>query len=599
MCGIFGLISDKEKNINLKNICNYANEIQVHRGPDSSGTFLDKNIALSHTRLSILDIKEGSQPMVDERSGLAIVFNGEIVNYKCLKNDLDNNFKTFLTDHSDTEIILKLYELYEDKCVNYLQGMFSFAIWDSKKRKLFLARDHLGIKPLYFSETNYGFIFSSEIRTICKINKEIFKLENKIQNNLLNEYLVFGNIYGANTLFKDIFTLQPGHTLTIKNKKKTFFKYWSPTKNIDTNLNDKSELYLIEKLDHLIKKVFSEWSISDVETGIFLSSGLDSNLINTLIHQDIDIEKFLLNFSNINESENEYEILKKNLGKEIKKLNKIDSSEEEIYKNLNKLISHTYLPINNYNSLTFMYLCQKVSEQSKIKVLFSGDGSDEIFGGYKRHLDIYQRTQNYKSDEAILVAKNYLTLERMKLFDKSKMDFINNRHQIANEFKNQKEGINKILINDQMSFLQGYLSRADQIGMMFSQEVRTPFCDERIVSFSNSLKSNFKINNKKKNVIKFKYILKKVAEKYLPKDFVWNPIKLKFPAPISKSFHSGSLKKLYIDKINDNSKISNFYNIEGLKKLLKMHDGSNQSSKDHSNTLGRILSLEIWLNNIT
>ena len=161
-----------------------------------------------------------------------------------------------------------------------------------KKRKLFLTRDHLGIKPLYFSETNYGFIFSSEIRTICKINKEIFKLENEIQNNLLNEYLVFGNIYGANTLFKDIFTLQPGHTLTIKNKKKSFFKYWSPTKNIDTNLNDKSEPYLIENLDHLIKKVFSEWSISDAETGIFLSSGLDSNLINTLIHQDIDIENF-------------------------------------------------------------------------------------------------------------------------------------------------------------------------------------------------------------------------------------------------------------------------------------------------------------------
>ena len=187
----------------------------------------------------------------------------------------------------------------------------------------------------------------------------------------------------------------------------------------------------------------------------------------------------------------------------------------------------------------------------------------------------------------------------MKLFDKSGINFLNKRYEIVNEFKSQKEAINKILINDQMSFLQYYLSRADQIGMMFSQEVRTPFCDERIVSFSNSLKTKFKINNKKKNVIKFKYILKKVAEKYLPKDFVWNPIKLKFPAPISKSFHSGSLKKLYIDNINDNSKISNYYNIEGLKKLLKMHDGSNQSIKDHSNTLGRILSLEIWLNNIT
>ena len=224
MCGIFGLISNKDKNINLKNICNYANEIQMHRGPDLSGTFFDENIALSHTRLSILDIKKGSQPMIDSRSGLTIVFNGEIVNYISLKNDLSNNFKTFLTDNSDTEIILKLYELYGDKCVDYLKGMFSFAIWDTKKKKLFLARDHLGIKPLYFSETNYGFIFSSEIRTICKINKEIFKLKNEIEKNLLNEYLVFGNIYGEKTLIKDIYTLQPGHTLSIENRKKNTFQ---------------------------------------------------------------------------------------------------------------------------------------------------------------------------------------------------------------------------------------------------------------------------------------------------------------------------------------------------------------------------------------
>ena len=599
MCGIFGILPNNETNIDLKKICNFVNQIQIHRGPDSSGYFIDKYIALSHTRLSIIDIEKGNQPMTDSRSGLTIVFNGEIVNYKNLKKILNEQYQSYITDHSDTEVILKLYELYEDKCVEYLQGMFSFAIWDSNKKKLFIGRDHLGIKPLYYCDTNYGFIFASEIKTICQIKNKIFKIENQIDENLLNEYLVFGNIYGEKTLFKDICSLRPGHTLSIKGKQKNYHKYWSPTKKIDESLENKSESSIIDELDHLIKTVFSEWSISDVETGMFLSSGLDSNLINILMHQNVDIKKFLLNFSGSKLQENEYEILKKNLGNKIQKINQIDTSEEEIFNNLDKLISHTYLPLNNYNSLTFMHLCKKVSEKSNIKVLYSGDGADEIFGGYKRHYDIYEKIKfEKKNSEQILIAKNYLTLERMKIFDRSEVNFLNSRVDIVDEFKSVKAVINKILINDQMSFLQGYLSRADQIGMMYGQEIRTPFCDERIVSFSNSIKASLKINRVKDKEIKFKYILKKVAEKYLPKNFVWNPVKLKFPAPISNSFYEGKLNKLYIDKINDNSKISKYYNIDGLKKLLKIHDGSDQKNNDHSNTLGRILSLEIWLNSI-
>ena len=250
------------------------------------------------------------------------------------------------------------------------------------------------------------FIFASEIKTICQIKNKIFKIENQIEENLLNEYLVFGNIYGKKTLFKDIFSLQPGHSLSIEGKKKNYYKYWSPTKKIDENLENKSELSIIDELDHLIKTVFSEWSISDVETGMFLSSGLDSNLINVLIHQNIDIEKFLINFSGSKFQENEYEILKKNLGNKIKKINQFDTSEEEIFDNLDKLISHTYLPLNDYNSLTFMHLCKKVSEKSNIKVLYSGDGADEIFGGYKRHYDIYEK---------IKFEKNFRNIDGQKL----------------------------------------------------------------------------------------------------------------------------------------------------------------------------------------
>ena len=140
MCGIFGILPNNETNIDLKKVCNFVNQIQIHRGPDSSGYFIDKYIALSHTRLSIIDIEKGNQPMTDNRSGLTIVFNGEIVNYKNLKKILNEQYQSYITDHSDTEVILKLYELYEDKCVEYLQGMFSFAIWDSNKKKLFITQ---------------------------------------------------------------------------------------------------------------------------------------------------------------------------------------------------------------------------------------------------------------------------------------------------------------------------------------------------------------------------------------------------------------------------------------------------------------------------
>ena len=599
MCGIFGFLSNNESSNKLKKFCDFANQLQIHRGPDETGQFFDKNIGLSHTRLSIIDIEKGSQPLTDKKSGLTIIFNGEIVNYKQLKKDLNKSYQNFLTDHSDTEVILKLYELYEDKCINYLQGMFSFAIWDANKKKLFLARDHLGIKPLYYCDTNHGFIFASEIKTICEIKKKMLKIDNSINENLLNEYLVFGNIYGDQTLLNGICNLQAGHTLSIESEKKYFNKYWSPSKNIDDNLKNESELNIVDKLDDLIKKVFSEWSVSDVERGIFLSGGLDSNLINNFLSNGQEMEKFLLSFSNSSSHENEYNIIKKNFGNKIKKINKIESSEEEIYSNLSKLISHTYLPLNNYNSLSFMHLCKKVSEQSKIKVLYSGDGSDEIFGGYQRHYDVYNDNKSKKiNEEQILIAKNYFTLERLKIFDISNNNYFNKRLEILNEFKSQKDTINKILINDQMSFLQGYLTRADQIGMMYGQEIRTPFCDERIVSFSNSIKGSLKVNSGKDNNITFKYILKKVAERYFPKDFVWSPIKLKFPAPISRSFYDGEFKKLYIDKIHNNSKISKYYSNDGLKRLLKIHDGSNQTTNDHSNTLGRILSLEIWLNNV-
>jgi asparagine synthase (glutamine-hydrolysing) len=591
MCGIFGLYSKKISKKNKLEIAKLAISSLNHRGPDDKGMILlNQNTIFCHTRLSIIDISTGRQPMEGD-NGNYIVFNGEIVNYKKLKKQLIDDGYFFKTI-SDTEVILKLYEKYGVNLLKFIKGMFAFAIWDSKKNEIFLARDHTGIKPMYYIQKKEEFYFSSELLAL----KNIFKSNNSnllTNEKLFNEYLIFGNFPLKNTLYKDVFSLPPGHYIKIKDgqitEKKKYWDYVSSLNNYKS-INYSSENEVIENLSNVIENVFSEWSVSDVPISILLSSGLDSNLLNKILEKNRNIEKYCVIFPDNQEIINEKKILKKVLKLEIKESNTIEVFDRDIPDNLEKLTNHMSHPLQNFNSLTMVKICEHIKKHSASKVLFTGDGADELFGGYKKHLDIKENFLKSNNPLTMILGKNYLTIDRMKMFEKENFnEKFDERMEIFNGLKN-KEKSNHILEFDQKSFLPGYLDRADKIGMMFSQEIRVPFCDDRIVSIANNIPWNMKINE-----TSFKYILKKVAEKYLPKNLIWSKTKYKFNLPIYNSFYNGKLNEMYRDLINKNSKISKFYNFKGLINLINLHKNEHETINDHSNTLSRILSLEIWL----
>lgn len=589
MCGIFGILS---KNINkgLKGkICRQALQTLKHRGPDDKGFYQEEQVSLCHTRLSIIDLKKGKQPMVSDNGNLVLIFNGEIVNFKNLKKKLINQGIKFNTN-SDTEIIIKMYEKYEKKMLNYLNGMFAFSIWDKKKKKLFLARDQLGIKPLYYSYKDKNFFFSSELETFKDISRLMYNSYLEKNNSLYDEFLVFGNLAFKNTLYKDIYSLPPGHYLEI-TEKELILKNYIKNNLKQIEIKKFSEKQITNKLSNLLETVIKEWSISDVKTGILLSSGLDSNLINQILEKKKNIEKFTVIFPDSKSSINENEILRRNYNIDIKKENIIKIFDKDIPNNLEKLITKINIPIQNFNSITFMKICEFIKKKYGLKVFFTGDGADEIFGGYQRHWSIAEKFKITQKKSSIILANNYLSIERMRLFSKKLNLRFFERKKIFNELLS-KNAKNKILEFDQKSFLPGYLDRADKIGMMHGQEVRVPFCDYRIVNFVNNIPWDMKIRNGN-----FKNILRQVAEKYLPKDQVWNKDKYKFNLPIVASFKNGKLNEMFKDLITSKSKISNYYNYKGCLKLLENHQNLFQSKNDHSNTLARILSLEIWLRN--
>ena len=293
MCGIFGLFS-YYNNINISRACNVAKKGLKHRGPDSQNVYLHNNIGFAHTRLSILDFNKGDQPMISSNKNYVIVFNGEIVNFKDLKKILEDRNIKLKSDNSDTEILLELFSIFGLNILNMIKGMFSFAIYDKKDNSIFLARDHMGIKPLYYINENSFFSFSSEIKTFYQTKLMNFNLNDKF----LDEFIVHGNIAGSNTLHKKIFKLEPGHYLLINKKKLVKKKYWYPVEfnNLDHNINYYSVEKTTSKLESLLLKVISEWCVSDAPIGTLLSGGLDSTLISTIAAKKSQNIKFFTNY---------------------------------------------------------------------------------------------------------------------------------------------------------------------------------------------------------------------------------------------------------------------------------------------------------------
>ena len=525
MCGFVGYINkEKDKEANIKKM----NDLIIHRGPDDEGYYTDENIALGFRRLSIIDLNTGSQPIYNDDKTKVIVFNGEIYNYRELKEELIKkgyNFKT----KTDTEVILRGYEEYGEKILDKLRGMFAFVIYDKNTKEIFAARDFYGIKPFYYAQMENTFIFGSEIKSFL-IHPD-FKKE--LNRKMLEYYLTFQYSVGEETFFKNVYKLRPGHYLTYKEGKLDIKKYYTLEFEEDSSLTyDEWK----EGISNRLKDSIKAHKISDVEVGSFLSSGVDSSFI--AANSNVD-KTFTVGFSDKKYSEISYA---EDLSKKINtiNINKV-ISKEEYFKNLSNIMYYMDEPLADPSAVALYFVTKIASEN--VKVSLSGEGADEIFGGYNIYQESFVWPWYYKipfplrkvigSIANLLPAHrglNFLVRRGKKLenrFVGNAFIFDTKEVKKITSFKNETKGFkdlthpyyNKVKGKDNVTKMQyidfnfwligDILLKADKMSMANSLEVRVPFLDRPLIDYARKIPTKYKVDKYKTK--KYLEILPKIV----------------------------------------------------------------------------------------
>ncbi len=517
ICGEFKFTNDNFDEIKLKNLMDSISS----RGKDSEGMYRDNHIFLGHRRLAIIDTsKKSNQPMHIEK--YVIVFNGVIFNYHELKRDLLKKGHVFKSD-GDTEVLLRAYIEYGQECVKYLDGVFAFCIYDTNNKKIFLARDRIGIKPLYFSKENNQLFFSSHMKGILK------NLQSKKINPIaLNYQFTLHSVVPApHTLISCIQKLEPGHTLTV-TKSGEIYKH----KYFDVNeipLVNYSYNEIIENVHDLVRSaVKKRLSIADVPVGVLLSGGLDSSLI-TAISKNFknNLNTYSIGFEKIDEEEGDEFYYSDIVAKKFETNHyKYKISSSDLHSNLDKVILSMSEPMFSQDSSAFYLLSKNVSQSSK--VVMSGQGADEIFGGYFW----YKKIMNETSLDCIdTLSKFYFD----RTFDNYKSainkDFISDNF-VHNELKRRIDVMDSSLntldkvfrLELAMFIIDDPVKRVDNMTMSHALEARVPFLDIDLVKFMLSVKSEKKISKDEK------YLLKMISREYLNSDII-DREKFYFPVP--------------------------------------------------------------------
>ena len=556
MCGIIGISSNKE--INVEKFIEMRDTLK-HRGPDDKGLYIykDKKIALGHRRLSIIDLSiNGKQPMCNEDRTIWITFNGEIYNFQEIRAKLINYGHEF-TSKTDTEVIIHGYEEWGINVIDRLNGMFAFGIWDENEQLLFLARDRVGIKPLYYYYSKDRFIFSSEIKAILKDNT----IPRLINPDGLKYFFMNAYIPAPYSIWKNIYKLPAGHYLIFKNNKIKINKYW------ELKLGNKieKEEKCLDLIKNFLKRSIELRFISDVPVGILLSGGIDSSIVTAL---GSEIKENLSSFS-IGFEKEEFSELR--YAKMVAKKFKINSSQEILKPEmmnelLNKVLYYFDEPLGVSSIFPTLLLMKMASQHTKVAL--SGDGGDEIFGGYNwytTYLDLSKykifskfikpinklvnrifRENNNQLLNRIKRKLSYLSLDNYELYRKlttprfSEEDlnslFSNKLKLNTDKFNIMKDrakaglkDIKDLQLYDFYTFLVDcILVKVDRASMAYSLEVRVPFLDHTFIEYVMGLSSNLVFKNSEK-----KYLLKKVAEEILPYEIIYRS-KKGFSAPLSE-----------------------------------------------------------------
>lgn len=530
MCGILGVFSSDFSLNRLRELGLW----QSHRGPDAWGEYRDGNLYLGHNRLSIIDPEYGSQPMKTADEHLVIVYNGEIYNHRALKKELISGEMAFQTDHSDTEVILQGYKKWGVNIVNKLRGMFAFAIYDKSKKKIFLARDAVGIKPLYYYKGDGDFIFSSEIKPIVS-----FKDQNSLNNRELGNYFLYRSVPGNATLFKDIKKVLPGHFLHIDMDDHTFSEH--QYFELDFDINSRVEQKDIERT---IRDSVTDHLVSDVPVGVFLSGGVDSSLVSAFASEERDIKAFNIG---LNSKGDETPFAKRaadylNIGLTTRYL---DARDFVNY--FDRWMYHNDDPVADPSALALMALSEFVHEEN-YKVMLAGEGADELFIGYNSYLkfvimkkylayipgiysivgSFFPRVKDYKGTDrfpgtAHVASKtelNNLFTDAFR-YDQNEPSEADYHGGLVSKMKESDQRIR--LPND-------LLSRTDRATMAYSVEARVPFLINGVIEMANNLSLEQLINVWR---LEGKKILKEVASNHLPKDIIYRK-KMGFGLPLEE-----------------------------------------------------------------
>lgn len=598
MCGFVGFCDDSK---NKKKIIRDMADIIKHRGPDSDGYYVDNNIALGFRRLSIIDLDKGSQPIFNEDKDKVIVFNGEIYNYKEIREELKSKGHKFSTN-TDTEVILHGYEEYKEDILNKLRGMFAFVIYDIKEKSLFGARDFYGIKPFYYYYDNENFLFGSEIKSF--LGNPNFKKE--LNKDMLSQYLTFQCSIGEDTFFKNTYKLLPGHYFIYKDKELEVKKYYEV--KLEPN-DDKSLEEWVSGIREVIDNSVLAHKVSDVEVGSFLSSGVDSSLIAKLSSVD---KTFTVGYDNKKYSEIDYakefsdKINVSNVSKKI--------SKEEYFKEFSNVQYYMDEPLADASAVMLYFLSKTASKH--VKVCLSGEGADEIFGGYNIYHEPYSVSWYNKIPYfirkciGILVYPfrnytgfNFLYRRSKKIEDRyignafifepndaKKIVNFNYGNKTYKDFtKSYYDKVSDLDVVTKMQYIDfnfwliyDILLKADKMSMANSLEVRVPYLDREVIEYASKLPSKYKIVGNET-----KYAFRKFAKEELA-DKVADKKKLGFPVPIRE----------WLKEDDVYQEVKNMFLESGYffkpKKIIKLLDDHKAGKRDNSRKIWTIYTFLVW-----
>jgi asparagine synthase (glutamine-hydrolysing) len=620
MCGICGRVNLDQQSQADSDILNRMVQTLKHRGPDDDGYYVKDGIGLGMRRLSIIDVSGGHQPISNEDQSIWIVFNGEIFNYQSLRKELQKKGH-YLKTNSDTETIIHLYEEYGEDCVTHLNGMFAFAIWDEKQQKLFLARDHLGVKPLFYSYKDCKIWFGSEIKALLVDPS----LEREIDLLALDQFLSLEYIPAPRTIYTNIKKLPAGHYMTFQPGHVKIHQYWDvrqkPVHQDITSLSG--------QLADLLSEVVSMQMVSDVPLGAFLSGGIDSSSVVAFMSQamEVPVQTFSIGFNDDTYNELPY-------AREVSQRFATKHHEEILNPNIadlcESLITHFDEPFGDF-SIFPTYLVSKVA-RNYVKVVLSGDGGDELFGGYDTYraqlFDKYYRllpsTIRQKTIPNILArvppspAKKGLVNIAKRITEGAALDpalrhtrwmiFFNEVYRssvyqpdfyqaldgwsvysIFGDYFKQAKDFNPLAqmqyVDIKTYLVDDILVKVDRMSMAVSLETRVPLLDYRLVEFALNLPDEMKIHRGET-----KRILRKTIKGLVPDRILSKP-KQGFSIPI-KNWLRGPLKPLLLELLSSSTfQGRGFFNPTTVSKMIKDHL---DNKADHSHRLWALMVFELW-----